>query len=213
MPPLMLQPELGEVLIPLKFEVSLSSLCELMPRLGEDKARTFVLPLNQAMAEFGISTAPRAAAFLAQLAHESEQLTDWVEDPHRHVVDGCRYCREHGPHAAGPQYEGRIKNLGNTQPGDGVRFIGRGPIQLTGRSNYEHAGRELGVDLARSPDLAASPAVGFRIAAWYWRDHGLNELADVGDFVLITKRINGGTLGLEERERYWAKAKELFRVA
>lgn len=108
--------------------------------------------------------------------------------------------------ADGSAYEGR-KSLGNTQPGDGKRFKGRGPIQLTGRANYQKYGELLKLDLIGNPKQAATPAVGFRIAALFWKLHGLNQLADAGDFVTITKRINGGLNGLAERQKYHTRAK------
>lgn len=149
-------------------------------------------PLLAAMAEQKINTPAREAAFIAQLALESGEFR-WMEEG-----------------SDGSAYEGR-KDLGNTQPGDGARFKGRGPIQLTGRSNYRKAGEALGVDLERSPALAATPAVGFRAAGWFWRSHGLNELADEclarpGAFDDITIRINGGLNGKKYRDAYYRRA-------
>src|SRR5215467_14480028 len=113
--------------------------------------------------------------------------------------------------ASGAAYEGR-RDLGNTQPGDGKRYKGRGPIQLTGRANYRRAGKALGLDLEKDPAKAADPAVGFRVAGWFWKTHGLNELADKGDFREITRRINGGYNGLASRQAFYKKAKEVLGV-
>jgi putative chitinase len=121
-----------------------------------------------------INTVPRAAAFLAQLAWESASF-HYMEE----VADGSAY-------------EGR-KSLGNTQPGDGKRYKGRGFIQLTGRANYDAAGAALKLDLITHPELAATPAVAARVAAWYWMTRGLNALADKFNFTAITKAINGAT--------------------
>ena len=107
--------------------------------------------------------------------------------------------------ASGKAYEGR-KDLGNTQPGDGMRFKGRGPIQLTGRANYRAAGKALGLDLEHNPKQAASPEVGFRTAAWFWNSRNLNSLRTQGDFRGITKRVNGGYNGLADREAYYKRA-------
>lgn len=159
-----------------------------MPRLALPRAQAFLEPLCSAMREADITTPARMAAFLAQLAHESAQLRHFEE-----LADGSAY-------------EGR-RDLGNTRPGDGPRFKGRGPIQLTGRANYAAAGAALGVDLVRSPMLAAAPVVGFRVASWFWASRGLNALADRGDFRGITRRINGGLNGLADRERYHDAAK------
>lgn len=160
-----------------------------MPRLSQAKLNEYLPHLAQAMKEAGICTRLRKAAFLAQLAHESVQL---------------RYMEEI---ASGQAYEGR-KDLGNTEPGDGKRYKGRGPIQLTGRNNYRSAGRALGADLEGNPHLAAKPEWGFKIAAWFWTTRGLNELADKQNFRLITRRINGGLNGYDDRRRYYQVALE-----
>jgi putative chitinase len=147
--------------------------------------------INDALVEGSINTCLRQAAFLAQLAHESGQLV---------------YMEEL---ASGEAYEGR-KDLGNTQPGDGKRYKGRGPIQLTGRANYRAAGQALGLDLEGNPEQVKTPQVGFRVAVWFWTTRKLNDLADQGtleSFRQITKKINGGTNGQADREQYWAKAK------
>jgi putative chitinase len=137
----------------------------------------------------GMNTPLRQAHFLAQVGHESEQL---------------RYTEEL---ASGAAYEGR-KDLGNTQPGDGVRFKGRGLIQLTGRANYAAFAQACGQDVVASPELVAeTPALAVDAAVWFWGEHGLNALADKDDVVGITKRVNGGTNGLADREALLARAK------
>jgi putative chitinase len=110
--------------------------------------------------------------------------------------------------ASGAAYEGR-KDLGNTQPGDGKRYKGRGPIQLTGRLNYRNSGRTLGFDFENHPELVAIPSVGLLVACSFWAARRLNALADSDDIEAITKRINGGLRGLENRKAYLAKAKAL----
>lgn len=159
------------------------------------KARipSFVAPLNGAMHEFHINTPERQAAFIAQIAHESGEL---------------RYVEEI---ASGTAYEGR-KDLGNTQPGDGMRFKGRGLIQITGRNNYAECGKALGVDLITNPELLETNDLACRSAAWFWASRGLNDLADRGDFERITKRINGGLNGYQERLVYHARAKTALGV-
>jgi predicted chitinase len=137
-----------------------------------------------AMLEFAITSQLRAEMFLAQVLHESA---------------GLRFFEEI---ASGAAYEGRCADLGNCRHGDGRRYKGRGPIQLTGRANYRWAGHLLGLGLEEHPELAAQHAIGWRIAGLYWKSRGLNELADRGDFVGITKRINGGTNGLASRQMY-----------
>ncbi len=167
--------------------VTLGQLHRIMPSLPMSKARAYLPLLNRAMAEAKINTRQRKAMFLAQLAHESVQL---------------RYFEEI---ASGAAYEGR-RDLGNVHPGDGVRYKGRGPIQLTGRSNYRAAGRALHLPLEAKPKMAAQPAVGFRTAAWFWTSRGLNRLADQGNFREVTRRINGGFNGLSSRLAYYRRA-------
>ncbi|WP_226986797.1 glycoside hydrolase family 19 protein [Chlorobaculum tepidum] len=115
-------------------------------------------------------------------------------------------------------YANRIGN-GPESSGDGYRFRGRGLIQLTGRSNYESASKALGIDLLNHPDQLTEPAVAAMSAAWFWASHGLNELADdrtgdndLEDFTTITKIINGGTVGLQERFKLF-KAAETALIA
>lgn len=136
----------------------------------------------------------RLAHFLAQTAHETAAFT---------------YLHEEGGPEYFARYDGRA-DLGNTQPGDGYRYRGRGLIQLTGRANYAKAGDELGLDLDGDPELAASPDVAVQTAALYWRDHGLNALADADDIAAITRRINGGYNGLASRKAYLQRARALI---
>jgi predicted chitinase len=177
----------------------------IMPRVSDRRTSEYLPFLNAAMAEFSIGTPARAAAFLAQLAHESGEL---------------RFMEEiWGPTDAQRRYEPVTKlsqDLGNTEVGDGKRFKGRGPIQLTGRANYRRFGDLLGVDLLAEPPRAARPDVAFRIAGLFWSRNGLNELADVATddtFKQITRRINGGTNGLAERQRFYAVARQSLGVS
>lgn len=167
---------------------------QIMPNLKQEKRSLYLPFIQQAMQEFDITSRLREAAFIAQLAHESAEL---------------RFMEEI---ASGQAYEGR-RDLGNTQPGDGRRYKGRGPIQLTGRANYRKFGGLLGLDLEGNPTQAATPEVGFRIAALYWKSHGLNELADTQQFKTITKRINGGFNGLADRIKYYDRAKRVLNAA
>lgn len=163
-----------------------STLQRAMPGLSNGLAEQYAPLLRKAMIEQKINTPKRAAAFLAQLGHESLSLKFFEEI--------------WGPTPAQRGYEGRL-DLGNTQPGDGKRFKGRGPIQLTGRANYRRFGLLLGLPLEQNPQMAAKPNVGFRTAAMFWNQIGANAMADAGDFKGITRRINGGFNGLEDRQR------------
>ena len=178
-----------------------SILKQIMPGSSAGNRASYLPFLQQAMAEFEINEPPRIAAFLAQLAHESGQL---------------KFMEEiWGPTADQRKYEPpsrKAQGLGNTEAGDGFRYKGRGPIQLTGRDNYHRFGGALGVDLENNPELAATKEVGFRIAALFWAKNGLNELADAQRFELITKRINGGTKGLERRVKFFERAKQILGV-
>jgi putative chitinase len=151
----------------------------------------WVEPLNAAMQEFEVNNGPREAAFLAQVAHESAEF---------------RYVREI---ASGEAYEGRL-DLGNTEPGDGQRFRGRALLQITGRRNYEAVSSALGTDFVESPELLEHYGHAARASCWWWKEHGCNEIADKGDFRALTKRINGGMNGWQDRLKYWERAKEVL---
>lgn len=159
---------------------------------GLMRAELWAAPITAAMAEYEVNTKFRQSAFLAQAAHES---------------GGFKYVRElWGPTDAQSKYEGRA-DLGNTQPGDGSRFRGRGLIQITGRANYAACGEALGLDLLAHPELLEEPENAARSAGWFWRDYKhLNELADQQLFSAITRRINGGTNGLAERIALYHRA-------
>jgi putative chitinase len=179
--------------------ITVAQLRAIVPGLSDAKAATLVEPLNQAMQEVNIDTPARQAAFLAQVAHET---------------GGFQWFRELGNQAYFTKYDGRA-DLGNTQPGDGARYRGRGFIQITGRTNYTHAGQALGLDLVNQPQLAETPEIGARIAAWFWNSRGLNALADQADdeaFKSITRRINGGLNGLDDRRAYYARAQSVLGV-
>lgn len=142
-----------------------------------------------------LETGLRLAHFMAQVGHES---------------GGFRYMEEiWGPTAAQKRYEGR-QDLGNVQPGDGFRFKGRGPLQLTGRANYRRFGHKIGIDLEANPEIAAIPSIGILIACVYWTDRDLNELADRDDVEKITRRVNGGLNGFDDRKARLSKMKALL---
>ena len=157
--------------------------------------------ITKACETFAINTPGRLAAFLAQIGHESGRLV---------------YVREiWGPTPAQQRYEGRV-DLGNTQPGDGKRYMGRGLIQTTGRANYCATRDGLAAYVPNVPDFEAIPALLERpdlaamSAAWFWHSRELNTFADLGDFIRITKRINGGTNGLADRLALYEAAKAVL---
>jgi len=176
--------------------LSAEKLRGIMVNATQQNADTYALILAPKMAAREINTPLRQAHFLAQLAHESGEL---------------RYTEEL---ASGEAYEDRT-DLGNTEPGDGRKFKGRGLIQLTGRTNYKAYGDTIGVNLLDGDNcrrLATEPELAVDVACWFWETRGLNLLADQDDVQMITRRINGSLNGLADRERQLARAK-FFLVA
>ncbi|MBP8272066.1 MAG: glycoside hydrolase family 19 protein [Sphaerotilus sp.] len=171
----------------------------IMPNMPAARRALFLPALNRTLQTYTISNRLRTAAFLGQLAHESGEF---------------RYMEEiWGPTAQQLRYEPPstlATRLGNTQRGDGKRYKGRGPIQITGRANYKRYGDLLGLDLVGKPELVASPGAGLSAAGMFWRTNGLNALAELQDYREITRRINGGYNGWEERLRYYELAKKVL---
>lgn len=155
--------------------------------LGFDLSRAMVIEFPRRR----IDTPLRIAHFLAQAAHETTGFLDMVE---------------RGADAYFRRYDGRA-DLGNTQPGDGARYKGRGIFQLTGRANYRRFGARLGLDLEASPDVAAEAPIAVALAGLYWVDRSLGRLADADDAEAVTRRINGGLNGLPDRLARLARAK------
>ena len=169
---------------------------------AKDTAAAFGQAAATYFPQFGITTPLRISHFLAQAALETGNF---------------RYLKElWGPTEAQKRYEGRA-DLGNTIPGDGFKFRGRGIFQLTGRDNYERMGKRLGIDLACNPDLAAEPETALRIACLYWNDHHLNQYADVDNVLGVSNGINRGNPasirepnGFAGRKAELAKAKRVL---
>lgn len=163
-----------------------------MPRALDSKVKLYYDPLVAGMTRYKITSDLRMAHFIAQLAHESAAF---------------RFAEEL---ASGDAYEGRA-DLGNTQPGDGRRFKGRGLIQLTGRANYAAYSEASGVDYVAKPQLLASdPFAAVDVACWFWNSRKLNALADADDVKAVTRRINGGFNGLDDRIDYLMRAKAVL---
>ena len=181
-------------------------------------ADLWLQPLQEAMGLYDIGTPEREAHFLAQCAHESDGFRHLVENLNYSAsvllqVFGSRFTPQqavdyahNAEGIANRVYGGRLGN-GDEASGDGWLFRGRGLIQITGRENYTRFGRAVGTKVEENPDLLAQPQMAALSAAWFWSIKGCNELADAGDFVGITKRINGGTEGIDDRARWLAKAK------
>jgi putative chitinase len=175
-------------------------LLQILPN-ARTQAGVFISALNTAMSHRNINTPKRIAAFLAQVGHESGQL---------------QYVRELGS----PQYLSKYDTgtlairLGNTpEPdGDGQKYRGRGLIQITGRNNYRQCSLGLFGDerLLALPEMLEQPQWAAESAAWFWEQNGLNELADRDQFNSITRRINGGLNGLQDRLELWARARAVL---
>lgn len=163
-----------------------------MPNAGS-RADTYLPIINGWAEHFHINTAQRMAHYLAQIAHESGEL---------------RYTREL---ASGRAYEGR-KDLGNTQPGDGVKYKGRGLIQITGRANYQKYSNCCKFDVVSSPELLERPLGAVKSSMWVFDTFGCNELADQDDLKAIRRKINGGYNGLAACEKYLKRAKEVLKI-
>ncbi len=168
---------------------------DMLKRIAPNSKEEIIAPLvqflNQYMPQYGVNTHLRVCHFLAQAAHEAASF---------------RTLREF---ASGSAYEGR-KDLGNTQRGDGVRYKGRGIFQLTGRANYRTIGAKIGMDLENNPELAASPEVSVLTALEYWKSRNLNKWADEDNVERITRLINGGLNGFDDRKKYLARCKQVI---
>lgn len=163
--------------------------------LAKNPKRSFlpglVAGFNRELPAYQINTGLRISHFMAQCAHECDNFRTMEE------------------YASGEAYEGRAA-LGNVQPGDGVRYKGRGIIQLTGRRNYRTYGAALGLDLENNPELAAVPENAVKIACEYWKRNDLNTLADADNLEAITRRINGGLNGFADRQTKLGIAKSIW---
>jgi putative chitinase len=183
--------------------ITKEQLVQIYPTLANRKSRldAHFPHLVKAMELADITTPARIAAYLAQIGHESFEL---------------RFMSEvWGPTDQQKRYDPPTKlaaRLGNTQVGDGYRYRGAGPIQITGRENFRKAGADLGLDLEGHPEQAFTVEVGHKLGTWFWHSRGLNALADAQDFDKITLRINGGYNGKEHRDRYYAVAKKVLGV-
>lgn len=169
--------------------------------------------LNETFQRFNINTTRRQAAFIGQCSHEcgnfrilEENLNYRAEAlcklwPKRFDAAKAQVCARNPKLIANTVYSNRMGNRDETS-GDGFRFRGRGCIQLTGHANYYHAGQALGVDLVMEPELVATPKYAALTAGWFWDTHRCNELADACNWTGLTKKINGGTIGLQDRIKH-----------
>ena len=175
-------------------------------------------PLNETFAKFNINSVRQQAAFLGQCGHECGNFKVFEENlnyraetlmklwPKRFpTLEFAKQYEKNSRKIANSVYASRMGNRDEAS-GDGYRFRGRGAIQLTGHSGYFHAGQACGVDFVMNPDLVATPKYALMTAGWFWSTHGCNPLAENADWVGLTKKINGGTIGLDDRVKHTQEA-------
>jgi putative chitinase len=202
-----------------------TTLVAIMPRVPN--VAVWTAALNEAMTRFHITSRERIAAFLAQVAHESNECRSLVENlsysaprltavwPRRFpTIESAKPFAHNPERLANYVYANRLGN-GDVASGDGWRFRGRGILQITGRTNYREAGAALGLDLEQFPEQLEQPLPAALAAAHFWSSRGCNALADArpgddddADFLRITQLINGGRHGLAERRAYWARGRQ-----
>ncbi len=171
-------------------------------------------PLNETFERYGINTPIRQASFIGQCGHECANFKILEENLNYRAETLMRIWPKRFPTLEfAKQYEKNPKKIANSvyanrmgnrdeASGDGYRFRGRGCLQTTGSANYYHAGKALGVDLIMEPDLLSTPKYAALAAGFFWDTHKLNDLADQRDYVKMTKKINGGTIGLDDRIKH-----------
>jgi len=178
----------------------------------------WVTPLNETFARFNIGTPYQQAAFIGQCGHECANFRILEENLNYRAATLMRLWPKRFPtqeianaYAGNPKkianmvYASRMGNRDESS-GDGYRFRGRGCIQLTGSTNYFNAGKALGMDFWAEPDLVATPTYAALTAGWFWSTHKCNEIAQTQDWGRLTKVINGGTIGLDERIKHTNEA-------
>ena len=194
--------------------VTAQLLLQILPNAGP-VAGVFVPVLNTAISRYQIVGTKRIAAFIAQVGHESNHLTRLVEslnysaDALRKTWPSLFNMELASAVARKPEQIANIaygNRMGNTKPGDGWKYRGRGLIQITGRANYMACEEGVGLDLINQPELLEQPKHACMSAAWYWGTNGLNTLADAGKFDAITQRINGGQNGAADRQALYVRA-------
>ena len=174
--------------------------------------------LNETFNTFGISTKRQQAAFIGQCGHECGNFRILKENLNYRAATLMKLWPKRFPTLEiANQYAGQPSKIANKiysnrmgnrdeASGDAARFIGRGCIQLTGHANYFHAGQALGVDFVMEPDLVATPKYAALTAGWFWSTHNCNNLAEAADWIGLTKKINGGTIGLDDRIKHTNEA-------
>jgi putative chitinase len=179
--------------------------------------------MQEAFPKYDIVTIPRVASFIAQCAHESGGFSMMEENLNYKAATLTKLWPQRYPPGIAEQYAGKPELIANKSyggrmgngpeaTGDGWKFRGRGLIQLTGRSNYTACSRAMFGDdtLVENPDILFDPYYAIHSACWFWEKNKLNQFADNGDFITMTKRINGGTIGLADRQKHYKHAVEVL---
>lgn len=204
--------------------ITLELLQKIAPKTKAATLEKFVEPLTEVCAHYHISESPeRLAAFLAQIAHESGGF-NFVQENLNYGAKGLMgtFKKYFPTEELAKQYERKPEKIanrvyssrmgnGDEASGDGWKFRGRGLIQLTGKSNYSRLAKDLGVDLDECVKFLETTEGAVTSAGWFWDNNNLNAICDKGDFVLLTKRINGGTIGLADRKHHYEIALEALK--
>jgi len=203
-------------------KIETSQILRLSPSCKPEVATAMAQSLPEIFQKYAINTPLRVAHFLAQTAHESAGFTQFVENlnysasglqntypKYFHQTNPAAYARN-PEKIANHVYANRMGN-GDEASGDGWKFRGRGMIQLTGRDNYTVFSKHSGKDAIQDPDILSTVEGAAESAAWYWLERNVNKPADVDDVVAVTKLINGGTLGLDERKHLLAISKGMVK--
>lgn len=205
-----------------EFDFRVEHVRELVPRAigGPD---WWFNEMQEAFPKYDIVTIPRVASFIAQCAHESGGFTMMEENLNYRAATLTKLWPQRYPPGIAEQYAGKPEAIANKSyggrmgngpeaTGDGWKFRGRGLIQLTGRSNYTACSRAMFGDdtLVDNPDILFDPYYAIHSACWFWEKNKLNQFADSGDFITMTKRINGGTIGLADRQKHYKHAVEVL---
>ena len=200
-------------------EIRQDQLAQILP--GNAYIEHWTEALNKILPDYDITTPQRVAAFLAQTAHESGGYTALHENLNYTAQSLCRVWPSHftadiaDQYAHNPEkianraYAGRMGN-GDEASGDGWNFCGRGLLQVTGRVNYQAFADSLQMNIADVPAFLQTFEGAVQSACWFWENNNLNAYADSGDFVTMTKKINGGTLGLDDRQHRYLQAMQVF---
>ncbi|AWB67504.1 glycoside hydrolase family 19 [Saccharobesus litoralis] len=209
----------------MSIELTSEQLAEIMPKAKSENIDFYLPAINSQLSNFAIDTPLRVAHYIAQIAHESGSFRYKVENLNYSANALRAVFSKYFPdddsadaHARQPEkianvvYANRMGN-GDTASGEGWQYRGRGLIQLTGKENYEKCGLSLGLDLIAQPELLEDdPDAAVGAACWYWDSRQLNEYADEDDIKAITRRINGGYNGLDDRQAYLERAKQVLNI-